>query len=405
VLTLLTFAFTLFCSAALLFLVEPMVRRMMLPLLGGTPAVWNTCMVFFQAVLLAGYGYAHAATAWLGTRRQAVLHLMLLLVPLLLFLANGPLAVDGLLIAGHEGNPVPALLLLLTLSVGLPLFVICASAPLLQKWFAATGHSAAHDPYFLYAASNLGSMLALIGYPVLVEPHLTLASQRFSWAIGYAGLAVLTLACVGVVRWLSWAPAAVTPTPEPSPNPETHPPAFEQPLTWGRRLRWLLLALVPSSLLLGVTTYITTDIAPIPLLWVVPLALYLLSFIIVFARLSPRAESALVWAALVAILLTSGLIMAPRLLRNHSAALWAARIATVVLLLLSVQILRVRVGGLIHRLAILVLPFLALLMAFLTVANVSSHVVSAPAYTWRCSSWWPWSATANWPATAPAPAD
>jgi spermidine synthase len=372
VLTLFTFAFTLFCSAALLFLVEPMVGKMVLPLLGGTPAVWNTCMVFFQAVLLAGYGYAHAATAWLGARRRAALHLALLLVPLLLFLANGPLAVDRGLIAGREGNPVWALLLLLALSVGLPLFVVCASAPLLQRWFVDTGHPAAHDPYFLYAASNLGSMLALVGYPALVEPHLSLAGQRVGWAVGYGLLAALTLACAWLVR--RPRPAAAGPGPAPPPEAGAGPPARERPLTWGRRLRWLLLAFVPSSLMLGVTTYITTDIAPIPLLWVVPLALYLLSFIVVFARLTPRAESALVWAGLVAILAAVGLVVAPRVLRNNAAVLWPTRAAVVLLVLLSVQVLRLRQPGLIQRVAVLVLPVLALLLAFLTLADIHTHV-------------------------------
>src|SRR5262249_55328079 len=176
---LLTFAFTLFCSASLLFLIEPMVGKMMLPLLGGTPAVWNTCMVFFQAILLAGYAYAHWSTSWLGSRRQAWLQLAVLLVPFVSIAVNGLffsglLAPNERLIMGHEGNPIPALLLVLTLCVGLPMFVVCTSAPLLQRWFSSTDHPAAADPYFLYGASNLGSMLALLGYPVLVEPYLSL---------------------------------------------------------------------------------------------------------------------------------------------------------------------------------------------------------------------------------------
>jgi spermidine synthase len=374
-LTILIFTSTLFCSAALLFLVEPMVGKMMLPLLGGTPAVWNTCVVFFQAILLAGYGYAHASTAWLGTRRQAAMHLALLIAPLLLFLAHGPLAVDRGLIAGREGNPVAALLLLLTLSVGLPLFVVCASAPLLQRWFADSGHPAARDPYFLYAASNLGSMLALVGYPALVEPHLSLARQRLGWAVGYVVLAVLTLACAWLV-WRHRPPSAARDlTPAPSPEADAGPRAPEPPLAWRRRLRWVLLALVPSSLMLGVTTYITTDIAPIPLLWVVPLALYLLSFIIVFARLSPRAESALLWAGVVAVLVAVGVGVAPRVFRSNTVALWLTRAAIVVLLLMSVQLLRLRLPGLIRRVTLLVLPLLALLLAVLTLADVHTHVV------------------------------
>src|SRR6185437_14851528 len=194
---LLVFALTLFTSATLLFLVEPMIGKMILPLLGGTPAVWNTCMVFFQAVLLVGYGYAHFSTTWLGARTQAALHLVLLALPFLLL----PLVVNRDLIKGGE-NPILGLLLLLSLSVGLPMFVVSSSAPLLQKWFASTSHPAAKDPYFLYGASNLGSMMALIAYPVVVEPFLRLGQQSIDWTIGYAILAALTAAC-GVFLWLS----------------------------------------------------------------------------------------------------------------------------------------------------------------------------------------------------------
>src|SRR5437660_4649126 len=168
-----------------------MIGKLLLPMLRGTPAVWNTCMVFFQALLLAGYLYAHATTTWLGVRRQALLHLAVLLLP---FLTLGLTVQRGLLDYG-EGSPVPGLLLVLTLSVGLPFFAVSTSAPLLQKWFAGTGHPAARDPYFLYGASNLGSMLALFGYPLLVEPGLTLEQQRWLWRIGYSVLAGLTALC------------------------------------------------------------------------------------------------------------------------------------------------------------------------------------------------------------------
>jgi hypothetical protein len=268
---LLLFALTLFVSATLLFLVQPMIGKMLLPMLGGTPAVWNTCMVFFQALLLAGYAYAHAATGLLGVRRQAVLHLGVLLLPLFTL----GLTVDRGLLDYQFGSPIPGLLLVLVLSVGLPFFVVSTSAPLLQKWFAGTGHPAARDPYFLYGASNLGSMLALFGYPALVEPYLTLANQRLLWRIGYGVLALLTAGCA-VSLWRSRPP-----------DKETRSKADEEigSLTVRRRLRWVALAFVPSSLMLGATTYMTTDIAAIPLLWVLPLGLYLLSFILVFSRL------------------------------------------------------------------------------------------------------------------------
>src|SRR5262249_23024241 len=190
----------------------------LLPLLGGTPAVWNTCMVFFQALLLAGYAYAHATTAWLGVRRQAVLHLGVLLLPLL---SLGLTLHRGLLDYG-EGSPIPGLLLVLLLSVGLPFFVVSTSAPLLQRWFADTGHPAAKDPYFLYGASNLGSMLALLGYPTVIEAHLTLADQRFYWQIGYGVLAVLIALCA-VSLWRSppIAKANGNPTTQTTPTGAT----------------------------------------------------------------------------------------------------------------------------------------------------------------------------------------
>src|SRR5437016_2163875 len=143
-----------------------MIGKILLPLLGGTPEVWNTCMVFFQAMLLAGYAYAHATTRWLGVRRQAAVHLAVLVLPLVLFAALGPIAVNKNLIVGGA-HPIPGVLLVLLLSVGLPFFVVSTTSPLLQQWFSSTDHPAARDPYFLSTASNLGSMLALVGYPVL----------------------------------------------------------------------------------------------------------------------------------------------------------------------------------------------------------------------------------------------
>jgi hypothetical protein len=262
----LLFTLTLFLSAALLFLVQPLVARLVLPLLGGTPAVWNTCMVFFQAVLLAGYAYAHAAPRWLGPRRQPFLHLLLLPLPFLVL----PLALPANA-TPPAAVPVFWLLGLLFVVAGLPFFVVSTSAPLLQRWFSETGHPAARDPYFLYAASNLGSILALAAYPVVVEPLLTLAGQSRLWMTGYAVLTVLIAACTFCL-WRAHG-AQVR-----APADKTPPP------TWRRRLRWLLLAFAPSSLMLSVTTYITTDIAAIPLLWIAPLTLYLLTFVVAFAR-------------------------------------------------------------------------------------------------------------------------
>lgn len=286
----LLFASTLLVSAGLLFLVQPMFAKMVLPRLGGTPAVWNTCMVFYQAVLLAGYLYAHLATRWLGTRRQAMVHLGLLLLPWLVL----PIGMVSNWTPPSGENPIPWLLLLMSISVGLPFFVVSTSAPMLQAWFADTGHPSARDPYFLYAASNLGSMAALLGYPLVVEPYLTLAGQTFWWAVGYAGLMGLTLACA-VVLWRSSGRGAlaVATIGDAAVNVEGDIPtavALEEKAdvgttpTLGLRMRWLALSFAPSSLLLGVTTFISTDVAAFPLLWVIPLALYLLTFVLVFAR-------------------------------------------------------------------------------------------------------------------------
>jgi hypothetical protein len=272
---------TLFVSATLLFLVQPMIAKMVLPLLGGTPAVWNTCMVFFQAALLAGYAYAHALTTRLGARRQVIFHTVLLFLPFAVL----PISIHGWL-PHPDANPIPWLLALLAVSVGLPFFVLSASAPLLQKWFASTGHPSGKDPYFLYAASNLGSMIALPGYVALIEPNLTLTatswhSQSWLWAAGYGVLVLLMLACARAV----WRANRLV-----EEQAELDPAVLDvealidvRPSIW-TRLRWIALAFVPSSLLLGVTTHITLDIAAIPLLWIIPLELYLLSFVLVFSR-------------------------------------------------------------------------------------------------------------------------
>jgi hypothetical protein len=271
---LMVFTFTIFLGALLLFWVQPMAGRMLLPMLGGVPAVWNTAMVFYQTTLLAGYAYAHFATKRLGVRRQAALHLALLLLPLLAL----PIAIPRGWTPPPTHNPIPWLLTVLAVAVGLPFFVVSATSPLLQRWFSATGHRDAGDPYFLYATSNCGSLLALISYPVLIEPHLRLSQQRRWWAIGYGILMFLTAIC-GVWTWCT----ARDPIIAVEPAPET---ASEQ-LTPQRRLRWVLLAFVPCSLMLSVTTYITSEIAPVPLLWVIPLGIYLLTFILVFARRQP----------------------------------------------------------------------------------------------------------------------
>lgn len=266
----LLFALTLFVSAALLFVVQPMVAKMVLPLLGGSPAVWSTCMVFFQGALLAGYAYAHLTAQRLSVRRQILLHAALLVLPAFFL----PFGVTALTSQPPSSGASPALWLLglLVTTVGVPFFVVASTAPLLQRWFAETRHSGARDPYYLYGASNLGSMLALASYPFLLEPNLPIMRQTFYWSLGYAVLALLTLAC-GASVWLS--PAA---EPEHLEDVPHERPRARQ---W---VRWIALAFVPSSWMLGVTAYLSIDIAPVPLLWVVPLALYLLTFVMAFAR-------------------------------------------------------------------------------------------------------------------------
>jgi len=279
---------TMFLSALLLFLVQPMFAKMVLPLLGGSPAVWNTAMVFYQAMLLGGYIYAHVATRWLGARRQAAFHLLVLLLPLLAL----PIGIPSGWLPPTQTNPAPWLLALLFVAVGLPFFVVSASSPMLQTWFSSTKHRAAADPYFLYAASNIGSMLALLLYPTLIEPTLGLRLQSWIWAGGYLALALLTALCA-VALWRRPAGAAEQPAP----------PVYSERLPVGRRLRWVALAFVPSSLMLSVTTYLSTNIAPIPLLWVIPLAIYLLTFILVFMR-KPLLPHVIMRRALPMLLLT-----------------------------------------------------------------------------------------------------
>ena len=191
------FATTLFVSATLLFSVQPMIAKMLLPLLGGAPAVWNTCMVFFQTMLLAGYAYAHYTSAWLGFRRQASLH-VLLLVAAGMFL---PVAIsrDASLVPPSSTNTVFWLLGNLLLIAGLPFFMVSTTSALLQKWFSHTAHPAANDPYFLYSASNLGSLLALLAYPAVIEPFLRLQTQSRLWSAGYALLVSLIAACAMLI--------------------------------------------------------------------------------------------------------------------------------------------------------------------------------------------------------------
>lgn len=264
------FVLTILTGSFLLFLVQPLVARLALPRLGGAPNVWNSAMLVYQALLLGGYAYAH----WLGrfaVRRQAIIHVALFLVAALwLPIGIAQIAPPG---PGQEALWVPLLLLA---SIGPVFFVVSAQAPLMQRWFAADAR--AGDPYYLYAASNLGSFAGLISYPALVEPALPLAAQSWGWTAGYA-LLVLLVAATAAARWHGRAEAheAAAATAEPRP-----------PMR--RQLHWLLIAAVPSGLMLSTTTHLTTDIVAMPLLWVLPLGLYLLSFVIAFSTMDRLTE-------------------------------------------------------------------------------------------------------------------
>lgn len=265
------FGAALALSSLLLFWVQPMFTKMALPLYGGSPSVWTTASMFFQMVLLLGYLYAHLLTNKLQLKYQVLVHVALLCC---VFAALPPRLHDGWTDLA-ESAPVFSLLGLLLSGLALPLIVISSTAPLLQRWFSLMRGAAAKDPYFLYVASNAGGLVALAGYPVLLEPLLGSRQQSTIWAWGYALLAVLITVCAAsVIVFRDSSAAAAAPV------------APVAPVAWRTRGLWLLLAFAPSSLMLGVVQHITTEIAAVPLLWLAPLTLYVLSFIIAFARRS-----------------------------------------------------------------------------------------------------------------------
>ena len=280
-LTVAFFAGALFTSAGLLFWVQPLIAKMLLPLLGGAPSVWNTCMVFFQALLLAGYAYVLAIGRF-RVKTQILIHLPLLILAGTVL----PFTISESLLTQlpSQTNPTLWLLKVLAITVGFPFFVLSATAPLLQRWFSHSSHSAAKDPYFLYAVSNAGSMLSLLAFPFVLEPRWNLGTQSRYWAIGYVLLAVLIGLCALLIggKQSDESKAAAAPDIE------------RVPLL--KRMEWVALALIPSSLMLGVTTHISTDVASMPLIWIIPLALYLLTFILAFANrqvLTPKIATLL----------------------------------------------------------------------------------------------------------------
>ncbi|HEY0328372.1 MAG TPA: fused MFS/spermidine synthase [Rhodopseudomonas sp.] len=266
-LILIVYTAAIFTSALLLFSVQPLFTKMVLPRLGGSPAVWSVAMVFFQSLLLGGYAYAHYLMRLRSRTIPVLVHLLLLVVAFF----GLPLS-----IAGGWGTPPSSgyafwLLGLFAVSIGLPFFALAANNPLLQAWFVRTGHPDGHDPYFLYASSNIGSFLALLSYPLLLEPMLSLRTQNLVWTAGYALLIMLILGC----GWL------LLQSPSQTLRAEAEDVAAPAP-SWALRARWIFLAAVPSGLLIAVTAHISTDVAAAPLLWVLPLSLYLLTWVLVF---------------------------------------------------------------------------------------------------------------------------
>lgn len=263
------FTATTFLSALLLFLIQPLFAKMVLPVLGGSPSVWAVALCFFQGALLAGYCYTHLLNRLTSARAAGLIHLSICALALLAL----PIGLPAGWTEPPAGSPYLWQLKLFTVAIGAPFLAVAANAPLLQAWFAATGHPDGRDPYFLYAASNLGSLIALIGYPFVLEPALGVRALANVWAGGFIALIGAIALCYRALRARA---ADSVPTAM-----QAEGDAGESP-SRARRLGWVGLALVPSALLTAFTTHISTDIASAPLLWVLPLALYLLTFVIVF---------------------------------------------------------------------------------------------------------------------------
>ena len=306
--TLFAFVTAIFVSAYLLFAIQPLFTKMALPMLGGSPNVWNTALVFFQGVLLLGYLYTHCITKFLNIRQQVGLHVLIIIVGL----AFLPIGLNVEAVANVQGGQSIWLLTLMAVSIGWPFFALSANAPLLQRWFSMSSHPTADDPYFLYAASNAGSILSLLLYPFFIEPITGLDQQSTLWAQGY-GLLIALIAFAGLCA-LIWPriSQAVEKTTEIAVDALSAP-------SWSSRGFWVLLAAIPSGLMLAVTTYLTTDVAPAPFLWILPLTLYLVSFIIVFSPIADPVHRALKKLAPIAIL--AGAALSP-IMRSAVIEAW-----------------------------------------------------------------------------------
>jgi len=266
------YACTIFGGASLLFLLQLITAKQILPWFGGAAAVWTTCLVFFQVALLLGYVYADWTSRRLAPGRQAVVHVMLLVLSLALL----PLVPDAAWKPASAQDPLWRILGLLGVTVGLPYFLLSTTSPLLQAWFARA--YPARSPYRLFALSNLASVLALLSYPLAIEPWLTVGMQARVWALAYTGFVVLCSAAA----WHALRHPSAMQTSTPAVQRPAHRAAAQSPPTWGEHLLWAALAAAASFLLLAVTNHLSQDVAAVPLLWVLPLSVYLLSFILCF---------------------------------------------------------------------------------------------------------------------------
>ncbi|NNL89106.1 MAG: fused MFS/spermidine synthase [Marinicaulis sp.] len=283
------FTASIFISASLLFAVQPMFTKMALPFLGGAPNVWNTAMVFFQAMLLGGYIYAHILSKYLSLPLQLAVHIGVLAFGLIFL----PIAISPDATPAME-SPALWLIGLFAASLGAPFFALSAQAPLLQRWFSYTSHPHAHDPYFMYAASNLGSLLVLCAYPLVIEPSIGLTAQSASWMYGYIIL-IAFIAGAGLV--------AIFNSDGQAKAKEIEDPEQAEEISWKRRLQWVSIAFVPSSLMLGVTSHLSANVAAAPFIWVGPLALYLLTFVFAFAKKPAIRPQFIEWIFPIAVIL------------------------------------------------------------------------------------------------------
>jgi hypothetical protein len=285
------FTGTTFLSALLLFAIQPMFAKMVLPVLGGSPSVWSVSVFFFQGALLAGYVYAHLLISRAPPHLTGIIHLGVCLVSFICL----PIGLSARWGEPPQGEPYLWQLGVFTASIGLPFMAVSANAPLLQAWFARSGHPNARDPYFLYAASNLGSLMALLGYPFVLEPAFGLSELSRIWAYGFVALVVCLASSFFLMRGAQIGGVPEAPALPAGAEVATPPPTLKQ------RLGWVGLAFVPAGLVTALTVHITTDVASAPLLWVIPLAIYLLTFVLVFRDNPLVSRESLLFLHLVAL--------------------------------------------------------------------------------------------------------